>query len=379
MPQMIGKFLGDRLHLARVFQGMSLQELGDTVSASRQYIQQIENNSKSPARDMIAALAQALNVEPEFFSMPIEGMVTEEQCHFRSLKTTPASLKLQARARGTLFDKFAQCLDEFLDLPAVNFPEFDKIDGANDIERAAEQCRNHWGLGIKSPITNMVRVLENAGALITYFSDISEKIDAFSMQRNRPLIIRNPSKESACRMRFDLAHECGHIVMHEGIETGDTKTESEANRFASAFLLPRAAFLNEFGFLASTHHIPWKKIYDLKIRWKVSNAAIIRRAYDLSLIDPIQYRNANIYLRKSGQAKIEINDDIISKEIPEIIKSSFDVIRNEEKDGILSIINKMKIRPDFLKKLLGDYDFKKEDFIRNNEKSNVINFPTEKR
>lgn len=311
--------------------------------------------------------------------MPNETMVAEEQCHFRSLKTTAASFKVQARAHGTIFDKFAQCLDEILDLPEVTFPKIEQIRGANDIECAAEQCRKKWGLGIKSPITNMVRVLENAGALITYFTDISEKVDAFSMQRKRPLIIQNPSKESPCRMRFNLAHECGHIVMHDGIETGDNKTEAEANRFASAFLLPRAAFLNEFGFLASTIRIPWKEIYRLKIRWKVSNAAIIRRAYDLNLIDAIKYRNANIYLRKSGQTKEEINDDKIPQEQPEVIKNAFDVLRNEEKDGLLLIVDELKIKPDFLKKLFGGIEFKLEDFLRNRDDSNIIRFPTKKK
>lgn len=375
---MTNNFFGDRLHLARTFQGMSLQELGDIVSASRQYIQQLENGAKAPSEEMTAALAQALHVEPDFFAVPSSDMIAEAQCHFRRKKTTAASVRVQARAHGTIFDQFAQCLDEVLELPDINFPEA-AISNANDIERAAEQCRIEWRLGIKAPITNMVRVLENAGALITYFTDISEKIDAFSMQRKRPLIIRNPSKESVCRMRFDLAHECGHIVMHEGIETGDTQTESEANRFASAFLLPRAAFLNEFGFLATTVRIPWKEIYKLKLRWKVSNAAIIRRAYDLGLIDAIKYRNANIHLRKTGQTKVEINDDKIAPEQPEIIKHAFEVLKSEEKDGLLFILDHLKIRPDFFRKLVGDAEFTAEDFLRNTDSPNIIRFPAKKR
>lgn len=375
---MTSTFFGDRLRLARIFQGMSLQELGDMISTSRQYIQQLENDSKTPNQEMIEVLAQALNVEPDFFTIPNDNMVAEEQCHFRSLKTTAASVRMQALAHGTVFDKLAQCLDEALDLPEINFPKFENINSSNDIERAAEKCRIEWGLGIKAPITSMVRVLENAGALITYFTDISEKIDAFSMQRKRPLIIRNPSKESVCRMRFDLAHECGHIVMHEGIETGDSKTEGEANRFASAFLLPRTAFLNEFGFLATTARIPWQEIYKLKLRWKVSNAAIIRRAYDLELIDAIKYRNANIHLRKTGQTKEEINDDKIAEEKTEVIKYAFEVLKNEENDGLLLILDQLKVKPNFFKKLLGDVDLKDEDFLRKTDSPNIIRFPTKK-
>lgn len=371
---MASSFLGDRLHLARVFQGKSLQELGETVSASRQYIQQLETGAKNPSREMVMALAQALQVDEDFFSLASSN-VPEEQCHFRSRKTIAPSTRVQAVAHGNVFDKLVEYLDSELDLPEVRFPHVGDIHDANDIERAAEKCRIDWGLGMRTPITNMARVLENAGALVTYFTDISEKIDAFSMHRKRPIVIRNPAKESACRMRFDLAHECGHIVMHEGIVTGDNKTEMEANRFASAFLLPRAAFLNEFGFLGKTNRIPWQIIYDLKLRWKVSVAAIVRRAFDLGLIDAIKYRNANIHLRKTGQSKIEVHDHDISQEQPEVIKNAFSLMREEGTNGLTTVLHELKVRPEFLMKLVGDVPLQVEDFTNENFSNNVVAFP----
>ncbi|WP_150317353.1 ImmA/IrrE family metallo-endopeptidase, partial [Enterobacter hormaechei] len=77
--------------------------------------------------------------------------------------------------------------------------------------------------------------VENQGAIVTGFDGVSEKVDALSVNRKFPIIIRNTAKESACPMRFDLAHECGHLIMHDGIETGCKKTEREADAFASAF------------------------------------------------------------------------------------------------------------------------------------------------
>ncbi|WP_445083824.1 ImmA/IrrE family metallo-endopeptidase [Candidatus Vondammii sp. HM_W22] len=60
------------------------------------------------------------------------------------------------------------------------------------------------------------------------------------------LIIRSTAKTAPTRLRFDTAHERGHLVMHIRIVTGDTGTEAQANRFASAFLLPRRDFVREF-------------------------------------------------------------------------------------------------------------------------------------
>lgn len=41
------------------------------------------------------------------------------------------------------------------------------------------------------------------------------------------------------RIFFDMAHELGHILLHP------KSRENQANRFASAFLLPKESFLQE--------------------------------------------------------------------------------------------------------------------------------------
>ena len=73
-------------------------------------------------------------------------------------------------------------------------------------------------------------------------AEADDKVDAFSLSNKRPLIVRNTAKVNPCRQRFDLAHEMGHLVMHQGIETGCRLTEDQANQFACALLMPRASF-----------------------------------------------------------------------------------------------------------------------------------------
>ena len=54
------------------------------------------------------------------------------------------------------------------------------------------------------------------------------------------------------RIFFDMAHELGHILLHLWSESLDLigkeefkSRENQANRFASAFLLPKESFLQE--------------------------------------------------------------------------------------------------------------------------------------
>lgn len=312
-------FAGEQLRLARLALGCTLDELGQQVAATRQYLHQLETGAKPVTSEMAEALADALGVSARFFYQRSRAPVQPEQCHFRKQATTPVSIISQVLARGTLLDQFVERLDSVLTLPPVDFPDI-PVSNVLEIELAAEQCRGHWGLGLSAPIVNMMRVVENAGAVVSYFGGISERVDALSMDRRRPLIIRSQAKPAACRLRFDLAHECGHLVMHRGAHTGDRETEGQAHRFASAFLLPRTAFAREF---PRTRYLDWHAIFALKARWKVSARAIIRRAYDLGLITADKYRTGNIHLNKTGQSKFENLDDVIIAEQPELLDTAF--------------------------------------------------------
>ncbi|MEE9278946.1 MAG: ImmA/IrrE family metallo-endopeptidase [Myxococcota bacterium] len=220
----------------------------------------------------------------------------DEECHFRKRATTPLHVRNRVLAHGTLFSELVQWLDDHLRLPLVDVPERD-AETLEEIERAAEACREYWDLKVDAPIQNMTRVLERAGVVVAAFSGISTKLDAFSWHGRRPMVIRSTDKGSTSRARWDLAHECGHLVLHAGVVTGEAEREGEANRFASAFLLPRRGFAREF---PRSARLDWTALFRLKQRWGASLQAIVRRAYDLRLLSAVQYRRAHIHISKRG-------------------------------------------------------------------------------
>lgn len=319
----IMSFQGSRLRLARLFSGLTLAELGEQISTSRQYIQRIEVGiTPAPTEETLAAIAEILHVEKAFFFKPLTEELKEDQGHFRKLQTTPQNVRHRILSYGTMFNMIVTYMDSILALPEIDIPSH-PANCAEDIESAAENCRKHWKLHLDAPITNMTRTLERAGVVVTTFEGVSDKVDAFSLVRGRPVIVRCMDKNSTSRARFDLAHECGHLVMHEGIETGDPDTEAEANRFASAFLLPRGAFFREF---PRTAQIDWKEMFRFKERWGVSVQAIVRRAYDLGLITAVQYRNANVYISRNGWKRAEPCEPL--HELPEIIPMAIQALKD---------------------------------------------------
>ena len=343
------RFHGARLRFARLFNELSPADLAERTGVTRQYIHGLEIDDRSPSKELVNVLAFVLHVAPGFFSRGVSTTVVEEYCHFRSRKMTPVFARQECIARGTLFDELMEHLDGLLRLPRVDIDPCEARD-RNSIEEITLKYRKRWGLG-EGPISNMCRVVEQrAGAVVTYFPGASEKVDAFSISRPRPIVVRNPAKQSSVRMRFDLAHELGHLIMHYGLETGDEITEEQANIFASAFLLPRRPFIAEF-----PHRMPfdWGALYEMKRRWKVSVAAILFRARDLGLIDPAQYRIACQHLSKTGQKRKERLDDEIPMEQPELLETALKKYDQLSNRSLNSLAQELEVTPLFLRRLAG--------------------------
>ncbi len=313
MERAEGTFDGSRLRLARTLVGKTQAELSRSLDVSHQYIAALENGRKQPTDVLLNAIAELTGFEPWFFvgNQRLEEF-RDEECHFRRRQTTPVAARNQVLAHGTLFGELLRYFEEHLELPETNFPEAEVHDGA-DVERAAEKCRMTWGLGLDTPIDSMTRVLESAGAVVVKL-EASPKVDAFSRPGDHPVVVLNTCKGSSSRARFDMAHECGHLVMHGGMETGDRETEMQADAFASALLLPRAGFVREF---PRSGYIDWAALLRLKARWKVSLAAIIRRAYDLQLLSAVQYQRAYKQLSARGWRTGEPGE--FEHEDPEIV------------------------------------------------------------
>ena len=307
--------IGANIRLVRLFHGYSLEEVAAHLGKTRQYVHKIETEQITPPEPVLEAIAEMTQVYPVFFYRQAPGSISEEQCHFRKHFTARAAIKHMALAKGELFRRLVAGIEEQVEFPAPSIPQHE-VRSLVDVEQAAEACRRHWGLGL-GPIQNMVRLAENVGVVVTSFKGVSREVDAYSISASRPIIVLNADEASACRLRFDVAHELGHLVMHVGELTGDRKTEGEANRFAGAFLLPRSSFVKEFPRMRGSH-LNWHGLSELKLRWKVSKAALLYRAKQLDLISEDQYRTGVIRLNRGGEARIEREDALIPKEVPEL-------------------------------------------------------------
>lgn len=341
-------FNGSNLRLARLFHELSLEQVAERVEKTRQYIQRLESGSAVPTPELANKLAAILFVMPEFFEVKDQSPVNEEIVHFRKRSSTRMATKWATLAKAELYRRLIEVFDEYLDLPPVRFPEL-RAYTQDEIEKAAEKCRTDWGLGF-GPIDNMTRLAEKLGAFVTSFDSVSDDVDALSVPLSRPFIVRNTAKKSPCRQRFDIAHEIAHLILHEGVSTGDRVTESQANRFASALLLPRSAMAKYFP-RPKGGRIDWQGLSQFKLTWKVSKAAIIYRAHQLSLLTDAQYKTAFFGLKRKGEAIDEKEDCLIQQETPELFYKAMKYLINDMSIDVDSLARRLCITPIMLEEL----------------------------
>jgi Zn-dependent peptidase ImmA (M78 family)/DNA-binding XRE family transcriptional regulator len=326
------KFSRTRLLLARAFNEVTQAELAKRVGVTQAFIGKLETEKTQPTGMLAEAIGDALGFEADFFYSATPDEFRSDDWSFRRYQSATAAATNRIVAQGSLFGLLVQYLDKVLKLPPDTMPTIRRPTNREEMEKAAEHCRMHLGLGLDVPIKNVIRAFERAGVLVAATKGTSGRIDAMSRSvGKRSIMIVSDDKNSPSRRRYDVGHEGGHISMHAGVETGTPDTENEANAFASAFLLPRRGFIREFprppvGYWTRTY---WQDLFELKKRWRVSAAAIVRRAFDLKMIDAAQYQRA--YKFMSGRGWLRQGEPRATEpemEVPELLPRSLSLLAN---------------------------------------------------
>lgn len=323
---MIGKgVVPYRINQARISRGLSMAELADLTDVSKQAISQYETGKSSPSDKTLNQMASVLRYSADFFRKPVPANNSiASGVFFRSNRTAKQKDLKAAEVKIEVLREIDDYLSQYIDFPQVNFPkadyEYNEIEpiGNDAIEAYAQELRRFWKLG-NGPIDNLMNVVQKNGIVVSSTKFRLGKLDGLSeWYNNKPYIFMSRDKDTNCRVRFGIAHELGHLLMHAGNipqedlgkEAVHKKLEDEANRFAGAFLLPQDTFERDVFKTSIDHFI------QLKAKWKVSLSAMIYRCKTLNILSENQIKYVSDQMTQKIYWQHEPLDNVMPVERP---------------------------------------------------------------
>lgn len=299
---------GERLLRARAASGLSQDALGKMTGVSANMIKKYEHNESMPSSSVLIQLSKKLDVRTDYFFRPVN--VELNNVEYRKRSTTPK--KLLKRIHADVLDqaeRWSQLSNLWPNFPVERFKQPDGlpsvISSIDEVEVFAESIRNIWALGM-NPIPDLIDLIESKGILVIV-TDVEQEAKFDGLQAEiagQPIIVVS-ANWSGDRQRFTLAHELGHLLVH-GRLSADLDEEKVCNRFASAFLLPKVAFIEHFG--NKRHNLEVRELYLLKHEFGVSMSACLYRAKDLGVINESLYKKSWFLFSKKGWRKQEPGD-----------------------------------------------------------------------
>lgn len=311
---------GEMLRLARQRRGFQQTEAAKRLGIDQSMLSRMENGMAEIRDEVVLRAVQVFQFPKTFFFLrdPVYGAPVSVHPMWRKKADVSArevdSVVAELNLRAMHLRRFLEAVD--IDFTR-NLPRLE-VEDYGTPEMIAGVVRAHWGLP-RGPLKDLTLHVEKSGVLVAYSRMAGASISGvtFSVPGLPPLVVLN-SEQPADRLRFTLAHELGHLVMHR---FPNPKMEEEANAFASELLLPAADIKPYF----VGRRIDLPLLAALKPEWRVSMGALLMAADKHGRLQPNQKQYLWKQMSARGYRLREPPELDFAHEQPSLLKNLLDV------------------------------------------------------
>lgn len=283
--------IGNRIRQARLAAGLTLAALGEKVGVTHTAIQKYEKGTLTPPSSQLLKLARACGIRVEYFFRTHDVELVDPEFRKQATfgKAAQEALKIKV---VNLIEKRVELLGFFPESPLLRFQAPadlpPRITALDQLEALADQVRGAWSLGL-NPIGDLTDTLETLGLLVIVVDEEHPGFSGLTATartsdgRLYPVVAVS-SRWPGDRQRFTLAHELGHLLLAGRLDA-QVHEEKACDRFAGAFLAPRAAVVQLLG--ASRRGLEWQELFALKHEFGLSMAGWLQRARQCGVITDV--------------------------------------------------------------------------------------------
>jgi Zn-dependent peptidase ImmA (M78 family)/transcriptional regulator with XRE-family HTH domain len=294
------------LILARESRRMTQKALADASSTKQASVSRAEAGVHEPQSATLQSWARALRYPEEFFSHRSEAPPLPRLYWRKQVKLG----KLDQRAivsRIAITCMNIQALVRSVEMPDADAPGITLGVGSRSASEAARHLRTQWRVQ-PGPIEDLTQLVESNGILVVMLPSAEgfQGVSIRDARKDLPPVIFLSADDPVDRQRWTMAHEVGHIVLHHHLPSVGNHTEDEledeANEFAGEFLMPANEIRHQF-----TWRTDLAELAQMKLHWRTSMMALIRRGRRLERITENQAKRLYVLMSKSGYRTDEPN------------------------------------------------------------------------
>jgi len=332
------KIIGANLRRIREAKGLSQSQVADLAGISRIAYRNIENGNSTPKVSTLQSIASGVDVKLQDLFVPVR---TLKRVRFRASK--------KMNSRDNVLTEVARWLDDFNYLEellndsneylfrALAKKLYSMPGGVDKAKYAAREARKKLKLNENDPIRDIAGLLESCGIKVYPLSLASDGFFGLSVaeEDGGPAIIVNVWERISVERRiFSAAHELGHLLLHLDAYDADESAEddaqeTEANVFASHFLMPEEAFNSEW---RDTRGLPLvDRVHKVKRIYQVSYKTVLYRLSE-SYGNSIWGKYQSAYKLRTGKT-LSITDEPEALS-PDKFQQSPEALRSQEPDSL---------------------------------------------
>lgn len=360
---------GLRLKQVRELLGLTQNELALKLSVTQATIAYLEAGYQQPSQELLSKICESTGFPESFFEQIESIEFPFGSLLYRSRAVIDASEKTRASRYGQFMFEVAEKLSQKLSPRHFPLPK-----GRVDTNTAANIVRSNLGYSPNRPIDDLIYDLEKNGIYIFKSPFLCSKVDAFSVwagyDTKKPVIVLT-GNSPAERVRWSVAHELGHLILHSMLFGDLQEFEREADMFAAELLLPEDTMarlvVEPFTLVRASR---------IKATWKVSIQAIVRRAYELHLLSDRTYKSLFVQISQQKQ-KLQALSEAEVPEKPRSLRVMAERVYGDEKGKInYRQFSKDTHLPTYLLRQFMDTQASREEYTKQKpQQASILEFP----
>lgn len=283
----------ERLRRAREMRGLTQVGLANAAGIDQSHVACLEAGTRCPSAQVLSSLARALELPDSYFTQPVRAYLSAGTLRYRAKADLGKRAATRIRFEAEHALEIVLALAERVNLIPIRLGAF----GAVPAE-AARNLRTEMGVPSDRPLHHLIRNFEKLGGIVIALG-AQEGFDAFAdwggRLRELPVVaIADGSPPD--RLRMNLAHEIGHLILHRDAMIPNRQAENQAFSFAGQLLAPSEPIIRDL----MSSELNLEALVAVKRKWGISVSALVRRGRDLGLISERHYRTLNARINAVG-------------------------------------------------------------------------------